>query len=184
MSVFVGLVHHPIRDRKGGIITTAVTNLDVHDIARTARTYGVAGYFVITPIEAQRKLVERILWHWSEGAGARRVPERTEALARCRIVKTIAEAEAAVLDREGEAPAVIVTTARADTPTTPYREVSANLRERPGLVLFGTGHGLGPSVMERADYVLPPIQPDSDYNHLAVRAAAAITLDRLLGSFD
>ncbi len=184
MSVWVGLVHHPIRDRQGGIITTAVTNLDVHDIARTARTYDVAGYFVITPIEAQRKLVERILWHWSEGAGARRVPERTVALARCSVVDSVADAVAAIRAREAADPAIIVTTARADAETTPYAEVSAVLRAGPGLLLFGTGHGLGPTVMEGADYVLPPIQPGSDYNHLAVRAAAAITLDRLLGSFD
>ena len=184
MTLYVGLVHHPIRDRKGGIITTAVTNLDVHDIARTARTYDVAGYFVVTPIEAQRKLVERILWHWSEGAGARRVPERTEALRRCEISETIADAERVIRDREGVDPLVIVTTARSAAPTTPYAQVSELLQERPGLLLFGTGHGLGPTVMERADYTLPPIQPDADYNHLAVRAAAAITLDRLLGSFD
>ena len=184
MRVFVGLVHHPIRDRRGDIITTAVTNLDVHDIARTARTYGLEGYLVITPIEAQRRLVERILWHWSEGAGARRVPERTEALSRCEIVSSIAGARSKVQELTGERPALVVTTARTERATSTYREVGKLLRERPGLLLFGTGHGLGPSVMSSADYVLPPIQPDSDYNHLAVRAAAAITIDRLFGVFD
>jgi tRNA (guanine37-N1)-methyltransferase len=51
---------------------------------------------------------------------------------------------------------------------------------RPWLILFGTGHGLAAEVLERADVALPPIRPGV-YNHLSVRAAAAITLDRLFG---
>jgi tRNA (guanine37-N1)-methyltransferase len=52
--------------------------------------------------------------------------------------------------------------------------------ERPFLLLFGTGHGLAQEVLERADLALPPIRPGS-YNHLSVRAACAIILDRLFG---
>ena len=39
--IAVALVHYPIVDRRGDVVNTAVTNLDLHDIARTARTYGV-----------------------------------------------------------------------------------------------------------------------------------------------
>lgn len=184
MSVWLALVHHPVVDRAGAIITTAVTNLDVHDIARTARTYGAAGYFVVTPIEAQRTLVERILAHWKDGPGARRVPERSEALGRVRVVDRVEDAQRHVAETEGRAPLTIVTSARRGPRTSSYRDVAAELAERPGLLLFGTGHGLAPSVMEAADRVLAPIEPQADYNHLSVRAAAAITLDRLFGRFD
>ena len=36
-------------------------------------------------------------------------------------------------------------------------------------------------VMEKFDYILEPIYGPCDYNHLPVRAAVAIILDRLLG---
>lgn len=184
MSAWVALVHHPVLDRAGDVITTAVTNLDVHDIARSARTYDVAGYFVVTPIEAQRRLVERILSHWRDGSGARRVPERTEALARCEVVDTVDDAIAAIEERAGQAPSLIATTARSGRPMASYGEVAASIAQRPGLILFGTGHGLAPGVLDRVDHVLKPIQPDASYNHLSVRAAAAITLDRLFGATD
>lgn len=181
MSVYVGLVHHPVLDRVGDVITTAVTNLDVHDIARTARTYDLAGYFVITPIEAQHRLVERILSHWRDGAGARRVPERTEALRRCEVAETLDHAIARVESMEGDAPLLVATSAREGGETVEYAAAAERMRERPALVLFGTGHGLAPAVLERTDFTLAPIRAGGDYNHLSVRAAVAITLDRLLG---
>lgn len=182
--VYVGLVHHPVRDREGNVVTTAVTNLDVHDIARSSRTYGLAGYFVITPIEAQRALVHKILEHWVEGSGKRRVPERGVALSLCRPIESIEAAIAAIEAECGEKPRVAVTAARLPggvAPTSP-REVRAQMTRggRPWLLLFGTGHGLAPEVLERADVALPPIRPGS-YNHLSVRAACAIILDRLFG---
>ncbi len=36
-------------------------------------------------------------------------------------------------------------------------------------------------VIETCDMILPPIMPTSDFNHLSVRAAVAITLDRVAG---
>ena len=183
MRVYTALVHFPIRDRAGDTITTAVTNLDVHDIARSARTYGLSGYFVVAPIDAQRKLVDRILEHWTHGAGARRVPERCEALSICEPIATLEEAIAAVTEREGQPPMVVATGARPveGTALLSYEEAREQMRDRPGLVLFGTGHGLAHSVVRDADAVLPPIRPGGVYNHLSVRAAAAITLDRLFG---
>ncbi len=35
--------------------------------------------------------------------------------------------------------------------------------------------------MDNADFFLEPIKGPSDYNHLSVRSAVAIVLDRLLG---
>jgi hypothetical protein len=53
---------------------------------------------------------------------------------------------------------------------------------KPVLVVFGTGWGLAPTVVESADALLEPVRGvREEYNHLSVRAACAIILDRLLG---
>lgn len=185
-AIHAALVHHPVRDRDGNAVASAITNVDVHDLARSARTYGLAGYWVISPIAAQRVLVERILDHWRTGAGARRVPERTRALAICAPSESLDAAIAAIEAREGAAPELWITAARAPEgrALTSWSEGRARLASasRPVLILFGTAHGLHASVIARADVVLAPIEPGSDFNHLSVRAAAAITLDRLLGT--
>ena len=43
------LLHSPMVDRHGNEVTTAVTNLDIHDIARSCRTYEVQQYFIVNP---------------------------------------------------------------------------------------------------------------------------------------
>jgi hypothetical protein len=53
-------------------------------------------------------------------------------------------------------------------------------RGTPFLILFGTGWGLTQEVKDSSDYVLVPIE-GKGYNHLSVRSAVAIILDRLLG---
>ncbi len=181
--VYVGLVHHPVRDREGQIVTTAVTNLDVHDLSRSCRTYGLAGYFVITPIAAQRELVAKILEHWREGSGQKRVPERKVALSLCEPIESVEATMRAIEERHGAPPRVIVTAAKLPSGVAPQTPAAlrSQLRDgRPSLLLFGTGHGLASEVLERADLALASIRPGT-YNHLSVRAACAITLDRLFG---
>ena len=39
--LYVGLVHYPVYDKNFDVITTAITNYDLHDISRSAKTYGV-----------------------------------------------------------------------------------------------------------------------------------------------
>ena len=91
----LALLHHPVCDRNGALVTTAVTNLDLHDIARTARTYGVDRYYVVTPAVEQRRLVETIVAHWREGYGASANPDRGEAL---RLIEVVADLETAIAD--------------------------------------------------------------------------------------
>jgi hypothetical protein len=180
--VAVVLVHHPVLDRQGAIVTTAVTNLDVHDLARSARTYGCSDYFVAHPILAQRELVTSILEHWTDGSSGRRIPDRKEAFRVLRVVESLEAAVDALGGREGVE--MWVTAARRLGTSLGFGEARARL-ERPGktvLLVFGTGWGLAPSVFEAADAVLAPIvAARGDYNHLSVRAACAIALDRLMG---
>jgi hypothetical protein len=178
--VALALIHHPVVDRQGDIVTTAVTNLDVHDIARSSHTFGLRDFFVVHPVGAQRELVHRIVTHWVEGSGARRIPDRKPAMETVRIVPALDDAVAAL----GGAADVWVTSARAGG-TLSFDDARARLGTAgpPVLLCFGTGWGLAPSAIERTNARLPPIRSprDDGYNHLSVRAAVAIMLDRLLG---
>ena len=181
-AVYCALVHHPVVDRQGQEVTTSVTNLDVHDIARSARTFGLRGYFVVSPIEAQHPVVQRIVDHWCSGAGTDRFPERGEAIALVRLCLSIDDAIAQIEAEEGKTPRLVVTSAAVGPDRSTYAEEAERLRieTRPTLLLFGTGHGLSDRVLQRADVFLEPIKGPSTFNHLSVRAAVAITLDRLL----
>jgi tRNA (guanine37-N1)-methyltransferase len=178
----VALCHHPVLDRAGAIITTAVTNLDIHDLSRSSRTYDLGATFLVTPIEAQRQLIAAILDEWRR-EGADRNDHRQEALGRARVVATIDEAVAAVEARFGRRPLLVATSARphARSISYPALRAQAEVDPRPLLILFGTGWGLAEGVVDRVDRVLAPIQGAAEYNHLSVRSAAAIVLDRLFG---
>lgn len=181
--VAVALVHYPVRDRHRGTGSTTVTPLNVHDIARCAATYGVSTFYVVTPIHSQQALVERILRHWREGHGGVQNPSRRESLRVVAVVSSVNEAAEDLFRRTGSYPLVVGTGARKREGS----RSSADLREeiarseRPRLILFGTGWGLAPEILEQCDEHLAPLRGEGDYNHLSVRAAAAIILDRLLG---
>lgn len=168
--------------REGQILTTTVTNLDLHDMARSARTYALDGFFVIHPIEAQRILVDRIRGHWTEGTGGKRIPDRSAALELIRVATSIEEMLEQLAQQHGQ-PAQLWTTAaqaRGDVATYPEARTLLTTEGPPVVLVFGTGWGLAASVLERAALRLEPIVGRSDWNHLSVRAACAISLDRLL----
>jgi hypothetical protein len=184
--IAVALCHYPVLDAQQAIVTTAITNLDVHDLARSARTYGVSDYFVAHPIAAQRELVNRILTHWSDGSSGRRIPDRKVALEVVRVVSSIDEA---VERLGGRASVEIWVTAARDIGAAPLDFAAARARlgaddPRAVLLVFGTGWGLTPEVIASADVALEPVRAAlaTGYNHLSVRAACAIILDRLLGA--
>ncbi|MCD6500154.1 MAG: tRNA (guanosine(37)-N1)-methyltransferase TrmD [Deltaproteobacteria bacterium] len=179
---YVALLHHPVYDTNRRVVATAVTNLDLHDIARSSRTYGVAGYFVVTPIERQVELVHRVVGHWTTGSGGSHNKPRREALSLLRVATSLEEVVRDVEARHGESPVVAMTSARAqdglsvsvqDLPDWP------GLVGRPLLLVFGTGWGLTESVLALANVRLLPIEGADGYNHLSVRSAVAIYLDRL-----
>ncbi|WP_437922790.1 RNA methyltransferase [Sorangium sp. So ce291] len=186
MRLALALVHYPVLDRSGETVTTAITNLDLHDMARSARTYGAERLFVVHPVAAQRALAERIREHWVVGSGKRRIPDRAVALDVLTVVASLEEAYGA-MSSAGREGIEIWTTAAASRglPVTSYAASRARLAQasRPVLILFGTGWGLAPELIADADVRIEPIRAaaSTGYNHLSVRAACAITLDRLLG---
>jgi hypothetical protein len=182
-NLYIGLVHHPIYDKRKEIVATAITNFDLHDIARCARTFGIGGFFVITPLESQIQLAERILHHWKEGPGSVYNPTRRESLSLVRVSRTIDEADRTISDLWQRKAKRVATGASLHPKNISY-EVFQKLLEgsdTPYFILFGTGWGLTQEVKDDSDYVLAPIE-GKGYNHLSVRSAVAIILDRLLGN--
>lgn len=184
MRLYVGLVHYPVYNKSHVKIASAITTLDLHDISRTAKTYGAKSFFVINPLEDQQLLAERVKNHWTEGFGARYNHDRCAAMQLIQIVPALEHALEIIELTEGECPLVVVTDAGLHN----ERSISfAGLRTAIGsgrlvLLLFGTAWGLHREVIRAADHVLAPIRGNNGYNHLSVRTAAAIILDRLAGS--
>ena len=207
----LALCHHPVVDRNGTIVTTAVTNFDIHDLARSSMTYGLAGYHIITPVTSQREKAANIATLW---IGDEKGEHRASAL---RLVRTADSIETVIAEltidyarsvtgRAPEAaeavagggpsrpaadsrfaPLVVATSAKPTSfPGVPRRTAAelvaeASLDPRPMLVLLGTGWGLAEPLIPSVSRVLAPIEGDSEWNHLSVRSAAAIILDRLFG---
>lgn len=180
-DLYLALLHHPVYDKNRHVVTTAVTNMDVHDIGRLARTFDVRAFYVCTPVPTLHRLVRRIIRHWETGPGAVYNATRKEALALVRLAHDLEGAVTDVERESGALPYVVATTAKEG----PGRLGMAALRERlagagpPVLLVLGTGWGLTEPVLERADAVLEPIRGSADWNHLSVRSAAAIMLDRV-----
>lgn len=182
-NVYAGLVHYPIYNKHEQVVATAITNFDIHDLARTTRTYGIQTYFLIHPHQAQADLAGEIMEHWQSGGGAAYNPDRQEAFKVVEVTESIATAIAQIEQREGRRPLVVTTDARIFPNTVSYAKLRHSIEcgDQPVLLLFGTGWGIEKETMAAFDCILEPIYGPSDYNHLPVRAAVAIILDRLLG---
>ena len=182
LRLFVALIHYPVYNRSGQVVATAITNLDVHDLARASYTYGGEAVFMVTPLERQRWLLERIVQHWKVGHGAQTHPNRKEALSRVLAVESLEQATSMVGDRCGEPPVCVGTTARRWPGAVGYSQLRQSMSSGGVyLILFGTGWGLTDETLGGCDFVLEPILGVGEYNHLSVRSAAAVVLDRLLG---
>ena len=185
MSFYLGLVHYPVYDRRGKIIVSAITNLDLHDLARLAKTYGAQGFYIINPLTDQQELAERICEHWVSGYGAHYNKDRRDAMSLVRVVPTLERAVSEIRNAEGESPVLLITDARKNGGQRISYEVAQEVVDsnKAAMILFGTAWGIAEELIREADYALEPILGVSDYNHLSVRAAAAITLDRLFSRF-
>jgi len=179
----IALMHYPVVNKNGEVISSAVTNLDLHDIARAAKTYGVQSYYVVTPLADQKQLVERIVSHWTDGSGSKYNPKRREALELIRVLASFAEVLAHIRDKCDRWPKTVVTCAKRRDPSVTCDQLRRMLEKGdPYLLIFGTAWGLSEKFMAQADYVLEPISGDTAYNHLSVRSAAGIILDRILAN--
>lgn len=182
---YVVLMHDQVLvgpDRKNG--TTSVTSLDIHDIARSAKTYGIKGYFIVTPLIDQQKIVKQFLEFWHEGEGVTYNKTRHCALEQVFVVDSLDAVLVHITKAEnGISPFIIATSAKPIK----FKAIDFHNRykvwkeKKPVVFLLGTGQGLADSLIKKADFVLVPIRGLTSYNHLSVRSAAAIIFDRWLG---
>ena len=182
-QLFLALLHYPVLNRIGEIIASAITNLDLHDLARSCCTYGVPSCYIVTPLRDQQVLANRLTAHWIEGRGGDILPDRRQALKLLKVVASLASAIDDIALMTGEAPILWATSAKSESGALRHSDAQDLLarQNRPILLLLGTGWGLAPQIFDDADAVLEPIHGVNGYNHLPVRAAASILLDRLLG---
>jgi len=182
-QLFLALLHYPVLNRMGDIIASAITNLDLHDLARSCRTYGVPACYIVTPLRDQRALANRLAAHWIEGRGGEILPERREAMKLLMVVESLSSAIEDIVRKSGKTPVLWATTAKNAGGALSHCAARDLLERenRPVLLLFGTGWGLAPEIFDLVDAVLEPIPGVNGYNHLPVRSAASILMDRLLG---
>jgi hypothetical protein len=79
-------------------------------------------------------------------------------------------------------PRIIVTGANFSGNVLSYEKLSEMVKNNescPLLIVFGTGSGLAEEIVRNADFRLEPIKGAGHYNHLSVRSAVAIVLDRV-----
>lgn len=182
-NVYVALMHYPVYNKDGQVIASAVSNLDLHDISRAARTYGIKAFYVVTPLRDQQALVRRIVSHWTDGLGARYNPDRKEALRLIRLTESLEDAIEDISGSTGARPVTVVTDAGRHPNNIGCDRVSEMCgHASPLLLTFGTAWGLTRDFIDMADCVLAPIMGPTSYNHLSVRSAVAIVLDRLFGT--
>ena len=184
MRLYIGLVHYPVYNKNYRIIASAITILDLHDISRLARTYDVRRFFVITPLVDQQMLAEQVRRHWTEGYGARYNSHRQEAIKLIRVAPSLEQTIKEIAEGEGENPLVIATDAsKQKGRALSFEQARCIIQaDKVVMLIFGTAWGLEDEVITRADYVLDPLLGRGNYNHLSVRTAAAIILDRLVGA--
>ena len=177
------LLHDKMVDKQGALVCTSLTLIDVHDIARSSRTYGVTKTYVAHPAPTIRKLSRTLQDFWEDGYGAEYNPNRKEALEVIDVVTDLDEAIQKIDLRTGKLPKLIATSAKPGGNRINFDNMKKMLNSTsdPFLLMFGTGWGMSDELLDRADYFLEPINGPTPYNHLSVRSACAIMLDRLFG---
>ena len=180
--LYTALLHYPVYKKSGEIITTSITPLDMHDIARSCLTYGVKKYFVVHNMATMNFLAHRIQGFWQSDYGASYNYTRTDAFSIVQVVEFLEDCIKTIQEEQGKKPVLVATSAKDYGKRITFSEMSQKLQadDVPYLLLFGTGWGLINEFLRRCDLVLEPIiGPNPNYNHLSVRSAAAIVLDRL-----
>ena len=116
------------------------------------------------------------------GHGAEYNPTRKEALLKTVVKNNLDEVVNEITEETGIKPCVIVTGARQAPQSIGYEALKKEFKKKkPHLLVFGTGWGLEKNLIKNADHSLLPIEGINGFNHLPVRGAISIILDRLLG---
>jgi tRNA (guanine37-N1)-methyltransferase len=176
--LYLAIVHHPVRNRIGEVITATIDHFDVFDASRLSLAYPLAGVFVVNPEPSQRDTARRLIAH---GTDPHRTEDRRGCFDKTHWVPDLAALVEHVRTTTGRPARTVATSARPAPGTVDFAEMRAHLRgPEPYVLLVGKGSGLTDDVLDGADLRLAPIDLGTGYAHLSVRSAMAILLDRLL----
>jgi tRNA (guanine37-N1)-methyltransferase len=173
--LYVGLLHWPCLDRHGKEVATSITNLDLHDCARVCLTYGIITLYIVHPSQSQLSFAQKIMDHWKKGFGGLYNPYRKRAFELIRLVEHFEE-----IKRQTGA-LMVGTSAKRTEGCISWKEARDLAGKRDVCLVFGTGSGLSPRMLSRLDAVIEPIDGKEDFNHLSVRSAVSIAVDRIAG---
>lgn len=163
---------------------TSVASIDIHDIARSCKTYGIKNFFIVTQLEDQFKIVNTFFDFWHSQKGKSYNLSRYNAIESVILTKSFESVIEQIKQKENLDPIIITTSAKPHGNGVKIDYSSQGLvwkENRPVLIVFGTGQGLSDEIMDQSNFILAPVQGLTNYNHLSVRSAAAIVLDRWLG---
>jgi hypothetical protein len=179
-SVSLAIIHHPVLDKRGDIVSTSINNLEIHDVARSCMTFGVDLCYIVNPLARQRAIAGALIGHWRNGYGRQYNPDRAEALQKICMKESMADMMSGF---EGLSPVLIGTSSRRRDVSIRYSELTTWIKSdpRPFVLLFGTGWGLPSDIVDSCERTLLPIKGPGEYNHLSLRVAIGIILDRLFG---
>lgn len=179
--LYVALLHYPVYKKNGEVITTSITPMDLHDIARTCLTFGVQRYYAVNHLPTMQYLARRIANFWESDYGRNYNKTRTDAFSIFVIVEQLEDCIEDIQKRHGVKPKLVATSAKPYENNITFEDLAERIANGsdPCLILLGTGYGLIGELVRRCDMVLEPVWGSGEYNHLSVRSAAAIILDRL-----
>lgn len=184
-SHYCVIMHDHVLNKEGLVGTSSIKAIDLHDISRAAKTYGFKGMFVVQPLKDQQEIAKEFFSFWTGKEGQEYNQSRCVAVEKIVLLDKLADVIENIREVEGECPLVISTSAKPSSDprkSIGYHDQGAIWSKgRPVLLVFGTAYGLSQEVFQASDFVLDPLVGLSEYNHLSVRAAAAIIFDRWLG---
>ncbi len=180
---YVALMHAQVETREAQK-TTSVTSIDLHDIARSCATYGIQNFFVVTPLKDQQAIVTTFLDFWKSKVGMQYNKSRFEAVSSLILLDSLVRVVDKIQEFDGKKPLIITTSAKHfehRNKISFFDQGKVWSKNQPVLIVLGTGCGLEQNLIEQSDFLLDPIEGFSNYNHLSVRSAAGIILDRWMG---
>ena len=145
-------------------------------------TFGIELCYIVTPLPRQRQITEQLIHHWQQGYGAKYNPLRSEALKKVAIINDMDEMLAEI-GRDGKPIIIGTSSLEREQKAIGYGGLHRWIEreERPFLLLFGTGWGLTEETVGLCEKMLMPIKGAGEYNHLSLRVALGIILDRIFG---
>jgi tRNA (guanine37-N1)-methyltransferase len=173
--LYVALLHWPCMDKNGEEIATAITNLDLHDLARVCLTYGINTLYIVHPNDAQLEFARKIMDHWLLGYGSKYNPIRKRAFEVIQLAKDIEDVKRQTGAR------MVGTSAKANEGCISWSDAKLLASTTDVCLVFGTGWGLAPRFLESLDATIEPIEAGTGFNHLSVRSAVSIAIDRIVG---